>query len=88
MTMISEYHRAERHHAMEQTFTRRQFLTYLLVTDGVAIEQAEGMVSDLATAQPFLDMDEALTWAAWLDLGQVDITPPPVKGSGVKRTRK
>jgi hypothetical protein len=84
-SLISEFHRAERRTAMGREYTRRQFLTYMLITDGVEARRAEEMVREVAESRPELDMDESLTWAAWLRLakaerGHDDHTPPPRKG--------
>lgn len=70
-TLVGEYRRAERKALIEQTYSRRQFLTYLLITDGVEPTMAEGMVHDISEARPGLDMEERLTWAQWLDLANV-----------------
>lgn len=84
MTLISEFHKAEREEAMARTFTRHEFLTYLLITDGVEMSMALAMIEELTAARPDLDMQERLTWEQWLDMGHVDITPPPTKRDGVE----
>lgn len=48
-----------------RTYTRRQFLTYRVVMDGVPIWQAHEAVSSTALEHPEWDMDEEMTWEQW-----------------------
>lgn len=51
--------------AVEQTFTRRQFLTYQMVMEGANVWLAIEAVSSTAIEHPEWDMDEEMTWAQW-----------------------
>lgn len=52
--------------AADQTFTRRQFLTYHALMQGdVDLWQAIEAVASTAIEHPEWDMDEAMTWAEW-----------------------
>lgn len=67
-SLVSEYNKAAREDAMAHRYTRRQYLTYLLIMDGVEPRRAEEMVREVATLHPELSMDEEMTWAEWMDL--------------------
>lgn len=55
--------------ARDQTFTRRQFLTYQAVVRGTPMMLAMEAVASTAIEHPEWDMDEELTWAEWESVG-------------------
>lgn len=54
----------------DETFSRRQFLTYRIVMDGTPIWQAIEAVSSTAMEHPDWDMDQEMTWAEWQEQEQ------------------
>jgi hypothetical protein len=52
----------------EQTFSRRQFLTYQAVMNGADIYTAIEAVASTAIEHPEWDMEEELTWEQWENL--------------------
>lgn len=57
------------HGLTEQRFTRRQYLTYTAIMDGVDrgmnFPEARDAVAITALEHPEWDMDEELTWEQW-----------------------
>lgn len=49
----------------DETFSRRQFLTYAAVIQGAPMALAIEAVASTALEHPEWDMDEQMTWAEW-----------------------